>query len=218
MMQPLVHTTFSLWSGVFFLVFRMAECFSGNSNNRFVRVGEVGNSIKCIWIHLANDISCAVDIRIQNRTFLWFVLSTGDSFSWKMIFQTIPFFVDRNRIFVDQTCLGRIRFLCSMTGIPAFAATQSVSRKILCMEYWQSADCYRSQDWFPAFGLCCVRRRWLYFVFQAEIHDIVSCLIESRRSGRLFSLRYGSVWQSFSRISWNPSLLSVLTSKLHVCG
>ena len=28
MMQPLVYTTFSLWSGVFFLVFRMAECFS----------------------------------------------------------------------------------------------------------------------------------------------------------------------------------------------
>ena len=112
MMQPSVHTTFSLWSGVFFLVFRMAECFSGNSNNCFVRVGEVGNSFKCIWIHLANDISCAVDIRIQNRTFLWFVLSTGDSFPWKMIFQTIPFFVDRNRIFVDQTCLGRIWFLC----------------------------------------------------------------------------------------------------------
>ena len=112
MMQPSVHTTFSLWSGVFFLVFRMAECFSGNSNNCFVRVGEVGNSIKCIWIHLANDISCAVDIRIQNRTFLWFVLSTEDSFPWKMIFQTIPFFVDRNRIFVDQTCLRSIRFLC----------------------------------------------------------------------------------------------------------
>ena len=61
MMQPSVHTTFSLWSGVFFLVFRMAECFSGNSNNRFIRVGEVTDSIKCIRIHLANDISCAVD-------------------------------------------------------------------------------------------------------------------------------------------------------------
>lgn len=45
MMQPSVHTTFSLWSGVFFLVLRMAEYFSGNSNNCFVRVGEVTDSI-----------------------------------------------------------------------------------------------------------------------------------------------------------------------------
>ena len=96
---------------------------------------------------------------------------------------------------------------------------RSVSRKILCMEYWQSADCYRSQDWFPAFGLCCVRRRWPLLCFSGRNPRYSELPYrKSRRSGRLFSLRYGSVWQSFSRISWNQSLLSVLTSKPHVCG
>ena len=43
------HVFFAVWH-VFPCV--SAECFSGNSNDRFIRVGEVTDSIKCIRIHL----------------------------------------------------------------------------------------------------------------------------------------------------------------------
>ena len=38
MMQPSVHTTFSSWSGVLFFVFYKAECFSGDPDDRLIRV------------------------------------------------------------------------------------------------------------------------------------------------------------------------------------
>ena len=96
-----------------------------------------------------------------------------------MIFQTIPFFVDRNRIFVDQTCLGRIRFLCFNDRNARLCCNTGQYPEKSCV--WNTDKVLivvGTKVDFLLLVFVVSADDDLYFVFQAEIHDIVSCLIE----------------------------------------
>lgn len=96
-----------------------------------------------------------------------------------MIFQTIPFFVDRNRIFVDQTCLGRIRFLCFNDRDTRLCCNTGQYPEKSCV--WNTDKVLivtGAKVDFLLLVFVVSADDDLYFVFQAEIHDIVSCLIE----------------------------------------